>query len=168
MQARRPDLEYLDVRGNVETRLKKLDSGEFDGIILAVAGLKRLGLADRITQAMMPDDSTPSAGQGAIGIEARIDDKATLALLAAINHADTFDCVNCERTVSTKLGASCELPVAAFATLDGDSISLQTYVGSVEQHIRKLGTANRKEAIKMAEQVTEALLISGAAELLAR
>ena len=113
MQARRPELNYLDVRGNVGTRLQKLDDGEYDAIVLAVAGLKRLELADRITQPMDPSDSTPSAGQGAVGIEARVNDERTLGLLAPINHPDTFDCVTCERVVSTQLGASCGLPIAA-------------------------------------------------------
>lgn len=165
LQEQRPDLAYLDVRGNVETRLRKLDDGEFDAIILAVAGLKRLGLGDRITDAIDPLDSIPAAGQGAVGIEARLDDQATLDLLSAINHVDTFDCVTCEREVSVGLGASCDLPIAAFATLDGGNIALQTYVGTERKHIRVQGEAARQDAIAMAKRVTQQLIEQGADQL---
>lgn len=165
LQQRRPELNYLDVRGNVETRLRKLDDGEFDAIILAVAGLKRLGLGERITQAIDPLISIPAAGQGAVGIEARLDDLETLGLLAAINHADTFDRVTCERAVSIGLGASCDLPIAAFATLQGDRIQLSTYVGVGDQHLRVAGESSRADAVPMAEDVTGQLLAQGAAGL---
>jgi len=165
LKEQRPDLAYLDVRGNVETRLRKLDDGEFDAIILAVAGLKRLGLGDRITEAIDPLDSIPAAGQGAVGIEARLDDQPTLTLLSAINHVDTFDCVSCEREVSIGLGASCDLPIAAFATLEGGNIALQTYVGTARKHIRVKGQAVRQDAIAMAKKVTQQLLDQGAGQL---
>tara|TARA_R110002072_G_scaffold1369_6_gene11292 strand:- start:47558 stop:48469 length:912 start_codon:yes stop_codon:yes gene_type:complete len=165
LKEQRPDLEYLDVRGNVETRLKKLDSGDFDAIILAVAGLKRLGLGDRVTKAIDPLSSIPAAGQGAVGIEARLADSQTLELLAAINHIDTFDTVSCEREVSIGLGASCDLPIAAFATLDGDNIALRTYVGVEGRHIRVEGEAKRRDAISMAKKVTQQLIDQGAGEL---
>ena len=168
MLARRPELNYLDVRGNLDTRLRKLDDGEYDAIVLAVAGLKRLELAHRITQPMDPSDSTPSAGQGAVGIEARIDDKRTLELLAAINHQDTFDCVTCERVISTELGASCELPVAAFAMLEAEQISLQAYVGGAELSIRESGTASRADRAKLASDIAHRLLAGGASELLSK
>jgi hydroxymethylbilane synthase len=168
MQARRPELNYLDVRGNVGTRLQKLDEGEYDAIVLAVAGLKRLELADRITQPMDPSDSTPSAGQGAVGIEARVNDERTLGLLAPINHPDTFDCVTCERVVSTQLGASCELPIAAFATLEGEEISLRAYVGGADESIRESRTSARAERIELAKDVAKRLLDSGASQLLSR
>ncbi len=168
MLARRPDLDYGDIRGNLDTRLRKLDEGEFDGIILAVAGLKRLGLQDRIKEPMAPVDSTPSAGQGAVGIEARTNDKATLELVAAINHQQTFDCVQAERVISIQLGASCELPVAAFATLTGEEMNLEAYVGAPDQHIRKSGKAPRTEALTLAKDIAQQLLDAGASELLAR
>lgn len=166
MTARRPELEYADVRGNVETRLAKLDNGDFDAIVLAVAGLKRLGLEDRVGQPMATEDSTPSAGQGAVGIEARLDDQVTLQLLAAINHQDTFDRVTCERVISTKLGASCELPVAAFAMLEGEELVLNTYVGGADMNLRKSGRSARQAGIELAEDLAEQLLQAGAAELL--
>jgi hydroxymethylbilane synthase len=165
LKEQRPDLAYLDVRGNVETRLRKLDDGDFDAIILAVAGLKRLGLGDRITEAIDPVDSIPAAGQGAVGIEARLDDQPTLDLLRAINHIDSFDCVSCEREVSIGLGASCDLPIAAFATLEGGNIALQTYVGTEQKHIRVQAQAVRQDAIVMAKKVTQQLLDQGADQL---
>lgn len=166
MLARRPDLEYLDVRGNLDTRLRKLDEGEFDAIVLAVAGLKRLGWGDRVSEAMAPEDSTPSAGQGAVGIEARLEDARTLELLAAINHQDTFECVTSERIISTELGASCDLPVAAFATISGSQITLNAYVGGTEVNLREFGTAERSEGLALARDIAQRLLASGAAELL--
>jgi hydroxymethylbilane synthase len=165
LKEKRPDLDYLDVRGNVETRLRKLDDGEYDAIILAVAGLKRLGLSHRITHPIDPVTSIPAAGQGAVGIEARLDDEQTLAFLASINHADTFACVSCERAVSIGLGASCELPIAAFATLSEGSISLQTYVATQDRHLRVQGQAARNEAIAMANDVTRQLIDQGADQL---
>jgi hydroxymethylbilane synthase len=174
MQLRRPELEYADVRGNLDTRLRKLDEGEFDAIILAVAGLKRLGLAARITEPMATDVSTPSAGQGAVGIEARTTDGRVLGLLAAINDQDTFDCVMAERVISTELGASCDLPVAAFAVLNGAEMNLQAYVGNAGNntgaatHIRKAASAARTENLQLAKSVAAQLLDAGAAELLAK
>jgi len=165
LREKRPDLDYLDVRGNVESRLRKLDEGEYDAIILAVAGLKRLGLANRITDPIDPIISVPAAGQGAVGIEARLDDEQTLALLSSINHADTFACVSCERAVSIGLGASCELPIAAFATLSEGQISLQTYVGINDRHLRVQGRSARDEALSMANDVTQQLIDQGADQL---
>lgn len=165
LKEKRPDIDYLDVRGNVETRLRKLDDGEYDAIILAVAGLKRLGLSHRITDPIDPVTSIPAAGQGAVGIEARLDDEHTLALLSSINHADTFACVSCERAVSIGLGASCELPIAAFAQLSEGRISLQTYVGIQDRHLRVQGQSERAEAISMANDVTQQLIDQGADQL---
>lgn len=166
MVARRPELHYADVRGNVGTRLKKLDDGEFDAIILAVAGLKRLGFPSRVSEAMATTDSTPSAGQGAVGIEARSGDAQIRELLDAINHQDTFDCVTSERIISTALGASCELPVAAFAVLEGNDIVLNAYVGGANLHIRKSGRAPRGQADQLAHDIATQLLEAGAADLL--
>jgi hydroxymethylbilane synthase len=165
LQAQRPELNYLDVRGNVETRLRKLDEGEFDGIILAVAGLKRLELGHRITQAIDPELSIPAAGQGAVGIEVRLDDERTLELLKAINHPESFDCVTCERAVSIGLGASCDLPIAAFATLKDDLIRLTTYVAVGDKHLRVAAESSRADAMRMAEDVTRQLIAQGAGEL---
>lgn len=162
LQAKRADLEYADVRGNVETRLGKLDAGEYDAIILAMAGVKRLNLANRVTHPIDPEISIPAAGQGAVGIEARVSDEETCSLIAAINHQDTFDRVTCEREVSIGLGASCELPIAAYASLEGDQIRLNTYVGTGGLQLRESGSSHRAEAMDLARGITERLIAAGA------
>ncbi len=172
LQHHRPELTYLDIRGNVETRLQKLDSGDFDAIILAVAGLKRLGLEARITHPMSTDLSIPAAGQGAVGIQARLEDTETLALLEAINHQQTFDRVSCERLISTGLGASCELPIGAFAEIIESEMKLVSYVGSVpvageaSVYLRLEDQVARSEAQQMARRMTEQLIARGAAGLI--
>jgi hydroxymethylbilane synthase len=118
----RPDLRVLPMRGNVETRLRKLDDGEVDATILALAGLKRLGLADRATKIMDADEFLPAAGQGAIGIETRVDDTRTRELLARIDHADTSAAVACERAFLAVLDGSCKTPIGAHAEIYGDMI----------------------------------------------
>lgn len=165
----RPDLKYLELRGNVDTRLRKLDDGEFDAIILATAGLKRLGLADRVRQAIAPTISLPSAGQGAVGVECREDATAVQALLAAINHPDSHFTVTCERRISAGLGASCNLPIATFAQLDGSMITIDAYVsdGAGEAPLRVSRTGPRSEGLALAEEVTQALIDEGALALIA-
>jgi hydroxymethylbilane synthase len=113
--AARPDLRIVSLRGNVDTRLRKVDAGEVDAIVLARAGLVRLGLADRATEVLSPDLSLPAVGQGALGIESRVDDDATRALLAALVDEVTSRCVHAERGVLAALGADCKTPMAAYA-----------------------------------------------------
>ncbi|HEY1310114.1 MAG TPA: hydroxymethylbilane synthase [Pseudolabrys sp.] len=115
----RPDLRIVSLRGNVETRLRKLDDGEVDATILALAGLKRLGLAARATKIMSAEEFIPAAGQGAIGIEARANDTRTRELLARIDHADTSTAVACERAFLAELDGSCKTPIAGHAALSG-------------------------------------------------
>jgi hydroxymethylbilane synthase len=122
MKRARPDLEVAPLRGNVETRLRKLDSGEADAIILALAGLKRLGLEGRATRIMSADEFLPAAGQGAIAIETREDDAATRALLAKIDHADTSTAVAAERAFLAVLDGSCKTPIAGHARVEGDQL----------------------------------------------
>ncbi|MBN9167710.1 MAG: hydroxymethylbilane synthase [Myxococcales bacterium 68-20] len=111
----RPDLEIVPLRGNVDTRLRKVDAGEADGIILARAGLVRLGLADRATEVLSPEVSLPAVGQGALGIESRVDDEATGRLLAVLADEVTSRCVHAERGVLAALGADCKTPLGAYA-----------------------------------------------------
>ena len=111
----RPDLEIVPLRGNVDTRLRKVDAGEADGIILARAGLVRLGLADRATEVLSPEVSLPAVGQGALGIESRVDDEATVRLLAVLADEVTSRCVHAERGVLAALGADCKTPLGAYA-----------------------------------------------------
>ena len=125
----RPDLEVVTLRGNVETRLRKLAEGEVDATLLALAGLRRLGLADRATAVLDPDEILPAVAQGAIGIECRTGDDRILEVLAALNHPATATCVAAERAMLAVLDGSCRTPIAGLAQLDdGDSVSLRAKV----------------------------------------
>lgn len=124
LRARFPHLTVRPLRGNVQTRLAKLDQGDYDAIILAAAGLKRLGLEARIGSLIEPQASLPAAGQGALGIEIRAGRPALAALLAPLDHPETHACVTAERALSRALGGSCQLPLGAHATLDGDMLCL--------------------------------------------
>ena len=126
---RRPDLQILLLRGNVDTRLKKLEQGDYDALILAVAGLKRLQLAHKITAVLDVQISLPAIAQGTIGIECRIGDKETRNLLAPLNHAPTWQRTLAERALNQGLSGSCNLPVAGYAELDGHSLTLRGRVG---------------------------------------
>jgi hydroxymethylbilane synthase len=121
----RPDLEVVPLRGNVETRLRKLDAGEVDATLLALAGLRRLGLTQHATAILETSEFLPAVGQGAIGIEAREDDTRTREALSRINHADTFDALSCERAFLAELDGSCKTPIAGHATIAGDAISFR-------------------------------------------
>lgn len=118
--ARRPDLTVVPMRGNVDTRLRKLAEGQVDATLLAAAGLHRLGMADRITAVLPVEEMLPAVAQGAIGIACRVSDTAVLALLAALHCADTGDCVDAERALLAELDGSCRTPIAALAQLDRD------------------------------------------------
>src|SRR5436190_18805974 len=121
----RPDVSVVPLRGNVETRLKKLEAGEVDATLLALAGLKRLGLADKATALLDAQEFVPAVGQGAITIEARADDARTCEFLAKIDHEDTSVALACERAFLAVLDGSCRTPIAGHAVLDGDSISFR-------------------------------------------
>lgn len=168
LQLVRPDLVYEELRGNVGTRLSKLDGGEFDAIILATAGLIRLALGHRISEKIDPERCIPSAGQGAVGIESRACDDEVNSLLSAINHQDTYDRVICEREISSGLGADCSLPIAAFAQLVGDDIELSTYVSDREgrEHIRIFKKGPRQTGISIAKLIVQELLEKGAGEMI--
>ncbi len=128
--ARYPKLVIHPLRGNLDTRLGKLDKGEYAGIILAAAGLKRLGMASRIRSVIEPEDSLPAPGQGAMAIEIPAGREDLRQLLAPLNHADTAHAVRAERTLSLTFGGSCQIPLAAFATVDGDSMHLRAMVAT--------------------------------------
>ena len=125
-----PHLQVKTIRGNVGTRLAKLDRGEFDAVVMATAGLKRLGLTDRIKGIIPADMSLPSPGQGAIGIEIRKGDQETKELISFLNSEETRLCTKAEREVSRALGGSCQVPLAAYATIDGDQMHLRALVGN--------------------------------------
>ena len=129
LRARRPDLRIEPLRGNLDTRLRKLDEGGYDAIVLAAAGLKRLGLADRIRATFEPDVMLPAAGQGALGIEVRTDRQAVIDALAPLAHHTTWLAVSAERAVSRAMGGSCSMPLAAFATIADDLLTLDAAWG---------------------------------------
>jgi len=150
--ARRPDLKVVPIRGNVETRLRKLAAGEVDATLLALAGLKRLDMTDRITAVLEPDIMLPAVAQGAIGIETRLDDALTNALLEPLNCAETMVRVTAERALLAALDGSCRTPIAALATLDGSGgLSLEALVadpsGSRILQIRRAGSADDAELL---------------------
>lgn len=168
LRARRPDLEIIDLRGNVNTRLAKLDRGEYDALILASAGLKRLGMAERIRACLEPAVSLPAIGQGAVGVECRSEDESILALLAPLNDWETHTRVTAERALNQRLAGGCQVPVAGFAELSGDQLWLRGLVGSpdgkqlVEGSIRGLVS----EAERLGKELGEDLLNRGAAQIL--
>lgn len=128
--ARYPRLVIEPLRGNVQTRLRKLDEGRYAAIVLAAAGLKRLGLEERITTLLTPEQSLPAPGQGALAIECRADREALAALLTALNHPQTASCVAAERAMSQALAGSCVVPLGAFAELAADRLRLRGFVAS--------------------------------------
>jgi hydroxymethylbilane synthase len=133
LRALRPDLKIEPLRGNLDTRLRKLDDGQYDAIVLASAGLKRLGLAARIRQVFEPAEMLPAAGQGALGIEIRSGRSDVAAVLGSLSHQGTWLCVAAERAVSRGLGGSCSMPLAAHARMEGEYLQLEAVWGDPEQ-----------------------------------
>lgn len=169
LRSYRPDLQIGDLRGNVGTRLSKLDRGDYDAIILATAGLVRLGLGERIRVRMDTATSLPAGGQGAVGIECRVDDHEIIQLLQVLHHRDTSDRVIAERAVNTRLQGGCQVPIACFALLQGEQIFLRALVGDVDgkQILRSELTGPREDAEKLGIAVAESLLAKGADKILA-
>lgn len=165
---RRPDLEIRSLRGNVGTRLGKLDKGDYDAIILAVAGLKRLALEDRIRMALPPELSLPAVGQGAVGIECRLDDTRTHALLAPLNHADTALRVKAERAMNMRLEGGCQVPIGSYAELVDGEIWLRALVGAPDGTVMIRGERRGKpeEAEQLGISLADELLANGAREIL--
>lgn len=165
----RPDLQIADLRGNVGTRLGKLDAGEYDAIILAAAGLKRLELGERIKQRLAYSDCLPAGGQGAVGIECRSQDIETLKLIDCLHHNETATTVVAERAVNARLQGGCQVPIAAFAELDGEVLHLRALVGNLEgsRIIRSEIRGDAHQAEQLGLTVAEDLLSQGAEEILA-
>jgi hydroxymethylbilane synthase len=132
LRALRPDLKIEPLRGNLDTRLKKLDDGQYDGIVLAAAGLKRLQLESRIRAIFEPEEMLPAAGQGALGIETRTSRAEVAIVLEALAHFPTWLAVSAERAVSRVMGGSCSMPLAAYATLNGDTLHIRAAWGDPE------------------------------------
>ncbi|MEZ5538697.1 MAG: hydroxymethylbilane synthase [Pseudomonadales bacterium] len=164
----RPDFDIRDLRGNVGTRLAKLDAGEYDAIILAAAGLKRLGLADRIREVLAPEVSLPAGGQGAVGIELRSNDSTIAALIAPLACASTADRVIAERALNRHLQGGCQVPIACYAIEEGESLWLRGLVGSVDgsEMLSAEARAPRHEAEALGVRVAEQLLAQGADRIL--
>jgi hydroxymethylbilane synthase len=168
VKAMRPDLEILDLRGNVNTRLKKLDDGEYDAIILACSGLTRLGFDNRIKQDLSPDDSLPAVGQGALGIEIKANDHEISSLIKPLIHQKTQIEVNAERALNTALQGGCSVAIGAFATSEDSKLTLSGMVGNVDsgEIIRVQETGETSKPIDLGIRAAKKLLSLGARGLL--
>ena len=168
LRAARPDLEIVPLRGNVDTRLRRLDDGAFDAVVLAAAGLTRLGLAARITEYLDPAVSLPAVGQGVVGIECRAG-SALAAALAPLEHGPTRTCLTAERAFAARLGGSCQSPIAGYARLAGDELHVDGLVGAPDgsRVLRDALTGRPADAAALGTELAERLLAAGAGALLA-
>jgi hydroxymethylbilane synthase len=168
LRARRKDLQLVDLRGNVNTRLAKMEAGEYDAIILACAGLERLGLSRYIRHRLEAPGWLPAVAQGAIAIECRLGDQASAELVSVLTHAPTRTCVQAERAMNRRLHGSCTVPIAAFAMLEGRILSLEALVGSAEtgQLIRAVEVGHASDPDGLGRLVAAELMVKGAGELL--
>ncbi len=166
IKARFPQLEILDVRGNVNTRLRKLDDNQYDAIILAVAGLKRLRMDERIAGELTIEESLPAIGQGAIGIECRVDDEQLHQLLADLNHRHTATCVRAERALNARLGGSCSVPIAGHAVIDHGEVYLQGLIAAPDGTAIYTAETSGKDPEQAGLVVAEDLLEQGAGKIL--
>jgi hydroxymethylbilane synthase len=165
----RPDLKIVQLRGNLDTRIRKLDEGQFDAIIVAVAGVKRLGLAYRITEILEPEICLPAIGQGAIGIECRVNDKVINTILGALNHQETSISVRAERAILRRLGGGCQVPIAAYARIEDGRVIMDGLVGSItgERVIKGHAEGKLEDHERLGTNLAEYLLSRGAKEILA-
>ncbi|MCP4075993.1 MAG: hydroxymethylbilane synthase [Gammaproteobacteria bacterium] len=170
IKERFPNIKLDWLRGNVNTRLRKLDDGEYDAIILAAAGLKRLGFESRIRSCLEPEESLPAIGQGAVGIESRSDDEAVKQLLAPLADADTTLRVQAERAMNETLNGGCQVPLAGYAVLEGDQLYLRGLVGEPDgsQVLRSEIRGSSADAVELGVKLAEDLLSQGAGEILAK
>lgn len=168
LQQQRPDLVIKSLRGNVQTRLGKLDAGEFDAIILAAAGLLRMEMTDRIAGYISAEESLPAGGQGALGIEWRAGDTNIHQLLAPLHHAETAACVLAERAMNRRLQGGCQVPIAAYAVQQDNRLTLKGLVGSVDgkQMLTTMAEGKAEDCETLGIQAAEHLLEQGAGEIL--
>lgn len=168
LRSRRPDLEVLDLRGNVNTRLKKLDNGEYDAIMLAAAGVKRMGWEQRISELLPPENFLPAIGQGAIGIEIRSDDEKIRLLVSALNDEQTAIRVQAERSLNEALDGGCQVPIAGYAEISHGVILLRALVGSPDGREMVQGVISGKpeDAVELGQVLAQDLLSRGAGDIL--
>jgi hydroxymethylbilane synthase len=168
LRAMRPDLEIENIRGNLDTRLRKLDEGNYDAIVLASAGLRRLGWDSRITECLEPDVMCPAVGQGALAVETRDDGGEAQQICGKLEHAETRIAVTAERAVLASLGGGCQVPIGAHATVDGATFRLRAIVVSPDgaQVIRKESSGRLAEAATIGRALGDQLLAAGGAQIL--
>jgi hydroxymethylbilane synthase len=160
----REDISFIDIRGNIETRLRKLDEGYCDGTLLAHAGLLRLGLLDRVSQVFEPEELTPAAGQGALAIECRADDLQLIESLKKINDSDVQKEIECERSFLSQLGGGCSVPIGALARVDGENIFLTGCIAALDGSavFRSSHSGRACDAVKIGEQLAFRMMENGA------
>ncbi len=164
----RPDLEVRHLRGNVNTRLRKLDQGDFDAIVLAAAGLRRLGMSTRIAACLPPETSLPAIGQGALGIECRRDDRSVNRLVKVLEDAESAVCVGAERAMNARLHGDCHVPIGGYAVYDGDALWLRGLVGRPDggRVVRGEVRGAPQDAVDLGRRLAEELLGRGAGDIL--
>ncbi|MDH3328196.1 MAG: hydroxymethylbilane synthase [Desulfobulbaceae bacterium] len=164
----RPDLQIVDLRGNLDTRLRKLDEGQFDAVIVATAGLNRLGMSDRITSFFTPEQMLPAIGQGALGLELRVDDKDLLEGIFFLNHALTATAVEAERAFLLRLEGGCQVPIGAYATADENSVALTGLIASVDgkEILKEQMSGPAESAAKIGTELAQKLLDKGGRRIL--
>lgn len=169
LRAQFPHLQVKPLRGNVQTRLRKLDEEQYAAIILAAAGLKRLGLSERITALLSPEQSLPAVGQGALGIECREDRPDLVALLQPLHHQQTAYCVKAERAMSRVLGGSCQIPLGAFGETVGDTLKLRGFVASPDgrRMVSATLTGAPEKGEALGKEMAQNLIAQGADKILA-
>lgn len=168
LNALKPGLSVIELRGGVHTRLKKLDAGEYDALLLACAGLKRLGLGQRVAERLEPDRFVPAIGQGAMGIELRQGDAAVESLVAPLNHRESSLCVRAERAMNEALGGGCQVPIAGYAELKGNTLTLVGVVASIDgrELIRACDSAPDSEPEALGRRLADTLDSRGARRIL--
>jgi hydroxymethylbilane synthase len=164
----RPDLEMVVIRGNVETRIGKMETEQLDGVILAAAGLKRLGFADRVTEYLPLGMSLPAIGQGALGIECRLGDSAVEGMITFLNHQATERCVAAERAFLRRCRGGCQVPIAAYSELDGGALSLSAFIGSVDggRSVKGSVAGPAERFDSLGTELADRLLADGGQEIL--
>ena len=164
----RPDLDFRDLRGNVDTRLRKVDSGEYEAILLAKAGLDRLGLSQRIAETLSPEVCLPAVGQGAIAVEARLKDAEVASMVGALDDAETRTAIIAERALLAAMQGGCQVPLGAWARMERGELIMEAVVCSVDgvQYIKERATGATENAAQVGEQLARQLLDAGAMEIL--